>query len=75
MTLNNILSPTWIWLLIHHLPIIYLSADNACTSLLERMSSVLVNLFFCFIFFEFFLNNSMVECGIICMIVIEMDQV
>jgi len=44
MPMNNILNSTLIWLLTHHLPISYLSADNTCTNLSERMSSVLVNL-------------------------------
>jgi len=41
MRMENILNPTWIWLLTHHLPILYLSSDNTCTNLFERMSSVL----------------------------------
>lgn len=43
--MENILNPTWVWLLTHHLPILYLSADNTCTNLFERMSSVLVGFF------------------------------
>ncbi len=54
--MNNILNPTWVWLLTHHLPILYLSADNTCTNLFERMSSVLVNLFFFLVFICLFLN-------------------
>ncbi|UJR25140.1 hypothetical protein I4U23_006499 [Adineta vaga] len=41
MQMNNILNPTWVWLLTHQLPISYLSADNSCTNLFDRMSSVL----------------------------------
>ncbi|CAF3023662.1 unnamed protein product [Rotaria socialis] len=41
MKMNNILSPTWVWLFTHNIPISYLSADNSCTTLLDRMSSVL----------------------------------
>jgi hypothetical protein len=52
--MNNILNPTWVWLLTHHLPILYLSADNTCTNLFERMSSVLVNLFFSSYLFAYF---------------------
>ena len=54
MPMNNILNSTWIWLLTHHLPISYLSADNTCTNLSERMSSVLVNLVVLFFSFDFF---------------------
>ncbi|CAF4321187.1 unnamed protein product, partial [Adineta steineri] len=41
ITMNNILNPTWIWLLTYHLPNLYLSADNTCTNLVEKMSSIL----------------------------------
>ncbi|CAF1215385.1 unnamed protein product [Rotaria magnacalcarata] len=41
MKMNNILNPTWVWLFTHNIPILYLSADNSCTTLLDRMSSVL----------------------------------
>ncbi|CAF2651461.1 unnamed protein product [Rotaria sp. Silwood2] len=41
MKMNNILNPTWVWLLTHNIPIVYLSVDNSCTTLLDRMSSVL----------------------------------
>jgi len=41
MPMPNILNATWVWLLLHHLPITYLSADNTCTNLFERMTSVL----------------------------------
>jgi hypothetical protein len=54
MTMTNILSPTWIWLLTNNLPILYLSADNSCTNLFERMSSILVNIVFLCTYFEFF---------------------
>jgi hypothetical protein len=54
--MDNILNPTWVWLLTHQLPILYLSADNTCTNLFERMSSVLVNCFFFRIYSLFFSN-------------------
>ncbi|CAF0893044.1 unnamed protein product [Adineta ricciae] len=41
MKMDNILNPTWVWLLAHQLPIVYLSADNTCTNLFDRMSSLL----------------------------------
>ncbi|CAF3736750.1 unnamed protein product [Adineta steineri] len=41
ITMNNVLNPTWIWLLTYHLPNLYLSADNTCTNLVEKMSSIL----------------------------------
>ncbi|CAF4925096.1 unnamed protein product [Rotaria sp. Silwood1] len=41
MKMNNILNPTLVWLLTHNIPNLYLSADNSCTTLLDRMSSVL----------------------------------
>jgi hypothetical protein len=54
--MNNILNPTLVWLLTHHLPMLYLSADNSCTNLFERMTSVLVNLFFFHVYLFVFLS-------------------
>ena len=76
LPMDNILNQTWVWLLTHNLPILYLSSDKTCTNLFERMSSVLVNICIYFSWFSStFHLNSTVECGIICMIVIEMDRV
>lgn len=59
MKMNNILNPTWIWLLTHNIPIVYLSADNSCTNLLERMSSVLV-IYCCIIIASVYRNFALI---------------
>ena len=78
--MNNILNPTWTWLLSHQLSIQYLSSDNTCTNLFERMSSILVSWkkwLITMISHESIHQQifRLVECGIIFMTVVETAQV
>ncbi|CAF0767642.1 unnamed protein product [Didymodactylos carnosus] len=41
MQLKSILTPSWIWYMVHNLPIIYLTADAKCSTVNERIASIL----------------------------------